>query len=353
MIVGYSGAPSDPRRFAKIFIVGVLLLLQWTATNTSAGPLESTTRKGPVEATVRLEPPNPRIGDPVTLTIRIVAEKGVELLMPGFGQTMERFAVLDYGVAEKIDDQGRTVATQTYQLQPPRSGKQRIPPIMIEFVDRRDGVEPAPEGLDAYELLTGHLAFEVQSVVPDDVDADLHPPVGELPVLGPSQRPMWLWMIALLSVIVTTSVAWRFWLTAGRRSRQRSAYDLAAARLQRLLKRPPLQPDQVDVFFVELSAIVRWYLENRFELRAPELTTEEFLDLMSQSPDLSRDHQPLLREFLRRADLVKFANFVPAAQDIDQSVATARQFLDETQQEAPLVARPPTRALAAKLVSSK
>jgi hypothetical protein len=58
---------------------------------------------------------------------------------------------------------------------------------------------------------------------------------------------------------------------------------------------------------------------------------------MARSPDLSRGHQDLLRDFLRGADLVKFAQFVPSEQDIEQSIAAARRFLEETRQitEAP------------------
>ena len=82
--------------------------------------------------------------------------------------------------------------------------------------------------------------------------------------------------------------------------------------------------------FVDLSGIVRRYLEDRFELRSPELTTEEFLDVVRESPDLGREHQRLLGEFLERADLVKFAHFVPDAGQIEDSIAAARRFLDDT-----------------------
>jgi hypothetical protein len=78
-------------------------------------------------------------------------------------------------------------------------------------------------------------------------------------------------------------------------------------------------------------------LEDRFELRAPELTTEEFLASVGESPDLSRDHQNLLREFLRQADLVKFAGVQPSSQDIQRSVDAARRFLEETRENAPLI----------------
>ena len=301
-------------------------------------PLERTSRKGPVEATVRIEPNEPLIGDAVTLTLRVLAAKGVELLMPQFGQAMERFTIVDFTIDERIDDEGRTVSTQTYTLEPPHSGRQSIPPIMIEFVDRRDGAKPAPEGLDAYEVLTERLSFEVRSVTPDDAAADLHPPLlDELAPLVSARRVLWPWVVLLVVIVVATPFVWRYWIRARRRARRRSAYEVATARLTRLTASPRVEAEPVDAFFVELSAIVRWYLENRFELRAEELTTEEFLDAMSQSPDLSGEHQALLRGFLRRADLVKFARFVPSESDVEQSVAAARRFLDETRLDAPLV----------------
>ena len=85
---------------------------------------------------------------------------------------------------------------------------------------------------------------------------------------------------------------------------------------------------------MELSSIVRQYLEDRFDMRAPELTTEEFLVSVSDSPDLSVAHQRLLREFLHYADLVKFARMVPGEEDIRQAIERARQFLDETRDDS-------------------
>ena len=62
-------------------------------------------------------------------------------------------------------------------------------------------------------------------------------------------------------------------------------------------------------------SIIRRYLEDRFELRAPELTTEEFLTVAGTPVLLSHEHQKLLRDFLRQADLVKFAGVQATKQD--------------------------------------
>jgi hypothetical protein len=93
----------------------------------------------------------------------------------------------------------------------------------------------------------------------------------------------------------------------------------------------------MDLFFVKLSGIVRRYLEARFGLRSPELTTEEFLEAMRDSPDLVRAHQEMLRRFLQRADLVKFAHRIPGATEVEESIAVAQRFLEETR-ESPATA---------------
>ena len=88
--------------------------------------------------------------------------------------------------------------------------------------------------------------------------------------------------------------------------------------------------ETMDAFYVQLSLIVRRYLENRFSLRSPELTTEEFLNEMGRSPDLARSHQQLLRDFLVQADLVKFAGHRPEAEVVAESIAAAERFLEDT-----------------------
>jgi hypothetical protein len=326
---------ATPSRFCITFaaLVAVTLL----PSNVTAA-LKKKSELGPVKVTVELEPEKPLIGDPVILTVRVVAEKDVEVLMPEFGEALDRFSILDFTPRQTIDDQGRILQSQSYRLQPSFSGKHTIPPILIEFVDRRPGERQAPKGEDAYELLTERIEFEVKSVLPDDASAELKPPMGELEPLGPPPPAKWPWVVGFIVILAAASpfvarafVEWR------RRARRRSAYDIARMRLERLLasRRPGF--DGVDAFYVELSGIVRRYLEDRFDMRAPELTTEEFLEAVQQSPELVRSHQTMLREFLRQADLVKFARVQPSDQDIQGSIDSARSFLDETQENAPMI----------------
>ncbi len=301
--------------------------------------IEKTTQRGPVTATIRLQPAKPIIGDSVTLSLEVIAQEGVELLMPEFGQALDRFSIMDFVPRESIDQDGRTVATQRYTLQPPMSGQQIIPPLMIEFVDRRPGNRPAPEGEDAYELLSERLTFEVESLVPKGAAAELKPPLRELGPRAVATKPVWPWLLGLALLLIAASpFIWRAWQNWQIRSRRRSAYDIAHGRLMALMAQPNEHDAQsVSAFFVELSDIVRHYLEDRFQLHAPELTTEEFLDVAAASPDLSEDHKRFLRDFLSIADQVKFARHVPDPKAIDQALQAAENFVEQTKQDAPLL----------------
>ena len=164
----------------------VLPLVLLAASAGAEDRIEGRTQRGPVEAVVRLPPAAPRIGDPLVFEIEVVAEAGVELLMPEFGQSLDRFQIVDFAPSEGIDDAGRTVVLQRYTLNTNRSGVQSVPPVLVEFVDRRPGRDPAPEGEDAYELLTERLELEVASQLKPGAPLLLEAPLGSL---GPREVP--------------------------------------------------------------------------------------------------------------------------------------------------------------------
>ena len=88
--------------------------------------------------------------------------------------------------------------------------------------------------------------------------------------------------------------------------------------------------DHADSWFVELSAIVRSYLERRYDIRAPELTSEEFLQVAARSQELTAAHRTQLSQFLERCDRVKFAGYRPESSESIDTLAAARAFIEDT-----------------------
>lgn len=318
-------------------LAALALALVLPPTALAAESIEKTAERGPVIVILRIEPAEPIIGDVVTLELEVRAEPDVELLMPEFGEALGRFEIVDFAPREEIADTGATIAWQRYRLQPARSGRQTIPPLRIEFVDRREGHQLAPEGEDAYELLTDRVVLEVGSVLPAEARLELRAAHGPLGPRRDALGPWWAWAFGAAALLAAASpLLLRAVRSALAQRRQASAYEIARSELDALLYagRPVRAQKSIDAFYVKLSTIVRTYLESRFELHSPEQTTEEFLNEMGRSPDLVRSHQQLLREFLQCADLVKFAAHLPSEDDVGAQIRAAENFLEETRDQS-------------------
>ncbi|MBO60810.1 MAG: hypothetical protein CMO63_02395 [Verrucomicrobiales bacterium] len=88
---------------------------------------------------------------------------------------------------------------------------------------------------------------------------------------------------------------------------------------------------EAEQFCTEVSLIVRVYLEGRFNLHAPDRTTEEFLFELQSSNRLVNDHKELLREFLGECDMVKFAKAEPPETELRRLHEAASRLVGETQ----------------------
>ena len=64
---------------------------------------------------------------------------------------------------------------------------------------------PAPEGEDAYELLTDRVVLEIASVLPAEARLELEPALGPLsPRRGPL-GPWWAWALGLGAILAAAS----------------------------------------------------------------------------------------------------------------------------------------------------
>jgi hypothetical protein len=294
--------------------------------------ITKTTENGPVKATIKVWPGKPSLGDPIYARLEVDAPAGVSIDAPfqeAGDQRLGRFTIVGFTRDTVRKPDGGQTHIQTYTLEAPASGRQRVPPLRLEMVDARTADR---EKAKAQELLTEEVPLEVAPVKTESVDAklrdargDLDPDVGGMP---------WIAIVGIVSgiaVVFSGSIlAYRALAARRKIAAQRSAYEIAVGKLVALEAGGAPASEQADAWFVELSAIVRQYLEQRFEIRAPELTTEEFLLVATNRPELTLEHRALLTSFLERCDRVKFAGYRP---DADESLATlkaARAFVEDT-----------------------
>ena len=145
----------------------------------------------------------------------------------------------------------------------------------------------------------------------------------------------WIWwlLVAVAVLVVAGVVAWFI-----RRHLAKCSAELAPPppppphvvaweRLQRALD----LIHEAEWFCIEVSCIIRVYLEERFSLHAPDRTTEEFLIELQSSRRLAGEHKQLLANFLSECDMVKFARAEPPEQELRSLHAAASRLVGETQ----------------------
>ena len=315
-----------------------------------ADAITKITENGPVKATVRVWPSKPTLDGQVTVQLEVDAEPGVSVDLPFQEAGVGRFRVEHYERETRREANGHAVQVQTYTLVAPSSGRHRVPPFRIEMLDARavpsgaTGSANAAAGSanaatgsattaagDRSELLTEEISLLVEPVQVSKSSAELRPAAGELAVnVGGWSR----WYYALIGLGV-------IWLALGlvllgrlrarkKIERKRTAYDTAVARLVALESGGAPDGAAADPWFVELSGIVRRYLEDRYDIAAPERTTEEFLTEAAKAAELTADHRALLSAFLDRCDRVKFAGYQPDSAESLATLKAARGFVEDS-----------------------
>jgi hypothetical protein len=205
------------------------------------------------------------------------------------------------------------------------SGKFAIPAFIFEF---RDINEQAGK---TYELTTEPVDIEVISLLGEQRGklsiADIEDVV-DMPT-----KTVWWWILPAVAVVGGAGGLWLYFRRKKTKAAVRifkSPHEIAYARLQSLIQRDLVKAGKVKEFYEAISDILRHYIEDRFELRAPERTTEEFLFEIRNTGVLSESDRKALTEFLTHCDLVKFAKHSPTNEQIQHTFDLAKNFIEQT-----------------------
>jgi hypothetical protein len=144
---------------------------------------------------------------------------------------------------------------------------------------------------------------------------------------------IWLWVIWIAVILLLGALAW--W--AGRYWRKKAATIAAVppipphVRARRALEAALALISDPKAFSVAVSDATRSYLEERFNFRAPERTTEEFLFELKGTNLLTTDQKLSLGDFLANCDLIKFAKYEPTEMELRGLHAAALKLVNETE----------------------
>jgi hypothetical protein len=141
----------------------------------------------------------------------------------------------------------------------------------------------------------------------------------------------WLWWgLATLIAWAVVRVAWKWW----QRRKSRIAFVPpvpAHIRAKQKLQEAFAFIAQPKPFVIAVSDTARTYLEERFQFRAPERTTEEFLRELGGTDLLTDEQKESLGRFLASCDLVKFAKYEPREPELRELHGAAVKLIEETE----------------------
>ncbi len=263
-----------------------------------------------------------QIGDPIELVVTAWFPTNGTLALPEIGR--EKDVVLlkrDWQDVPRTD--GLTQTETRYSITSFRLGQHVVSTNSISCT----------VGDETFATNFPAIVLTVESALGPDASSEIADikPVQKLP----GRVPPWLWITvgsALVAFLVgwITSKLWKHRETILPKAPPIPPHTIAFRALAALKQKGLLEKDECEPFYTELSLILRTYLEGRFHLNAPEETTEEIVAEMSRSPELGGMQRNILQDFMRQADMVKFAKGHPDRATMESAFETTRQFVEET-----------------------
>ncbi len=280
--------------------------------------------RGPLRIVSEVRPAAPRLSDEPVFSLSFEFEEGVTVNKPPFGKALGDFEILEFREPPPKFDGARQIEKQIYRLEPTTAGELTIAPIQVTFRDGRPKVGDHQQ----HALQTEPIVVSVSTMLSGEAPSlsDLHPAVSPVALPEPISYT-WLWLL-LIPCLLLTAFVW--WFRRGSRASVEPIYsprEIAEAAL-RELDRSGISETDTKRFYVELTGIVRRYLEQTTGVRAPELTTDEFLRDIGDNHAFRDKQREGLQQFLRSADLVKFAGHQPTTDDIQGAIRRARRFIE-------------------------
>lgn len=270
---------------------------------------------GPLDVIISATPNTVSLHRDVLLTILVSAPEGVKPLLPSLEGRLTGFTATGVYDDAPATRGKRSIYKRHARLTPEISSEYRLGAMAIGWLDGGE---------------TSWAA--TQPVVFKEASGDARGKV------APRLEPVWIYppfktvavyILMALGVVGLAVLAWKLIQRANRAVQlaRMSPKERALKELSRLLAKDLVGRNRVKEFYIELTLIVRRYIERAHSIRAPEQTTEEFLEAAGKSGRFSEEALGKLREFLQAADLVKFAAYRPEGGAVEEATRTAREYI--------------------------
>ena len=211
-------------------------------------------------------------------------------------------------------------------IAPFEEGNYALPdiPVLLADGDKRD------------TLVFKGLEMEVKTMPVDTATFEIHDIKGQIqyPVTFKELMP-WIGGGLLAAALIALAV----WLIvrAGRRKAEAlkpkdPAYIVALRELDKYRSEKYWAPEKQKAFYSGITDALKFYMDERFDVDAPEMTTGELFDALKTDPDITPEMYGSLKDLFERADFVKFAKYIASEQENASALPLAVRFVTSTYQ---------------------
>lgn len=281
---------------------------------------------GQAEVSSQVDRSTITIGDLITYTVEIKYDPGLEILKPSPGGNLGQFQIHDFSVSDEEMQDKRMVQTFTYIISTYDTGEWEIPPTGIGYMDSSG---------NTHILKTQPITITVESIL----DPNAPPEIKDVkpPELLP-RKYIWIYILAGsilgLAILIWGLLYWKRKRAKGlglfeAETPKVPPYELAMQRLNTLNLSNLENKEAIKLYYIELSDILREYLEGRFLFSALEMTTDETLQELKEI-EFSDENWNYAEEVLNLSDLVKFSKFFPSSEHHQECWERVYQIVEDT-----------------------
>ena len=262
----------------------------------------------------------------VFLTMELRTPHDKTAVMPDLRDRVVGFSLVeDFSEEPRKETDGSTVQVTNWRLVPePCAEVYKIKPFAVKGSPK---IWKAQSDEGAYSFIGGPIYFEnpaAREPVTGGMETD---PKKDLPPL--SWRLVgWVALAVLVVLAVLAALVWLARYIARRVKEHRmSPIERAWVELDRLLKKGLPGRGRYKDFYVELTMVVRRYVQRQHGVKAPHLTTEEFFDATRNAPTFPKSTLDELIDFLRKSDMVKFAGVEATPETAESATDSAKKYI--------------------------
>jgi len=309
-----------------------------------------TASDGPVTLQMSLRPVDVQVSKRARLEIRATADEKTPVQLAEYEKSEElqahrfEFRIYPAGQPQVQEKDGKREWIQRYNVDFYLPGDYEFPPAKITYTpngetsDARKSAESQDskpkEDASPREVKTESIKVTVRAGGAKELTPE---ELAKVQMPGPVElKKPFDWRIPVAAIVSLTIAVWimRMWqrhrIAAAERVIIVPPYDWAKQEFARLLGEGFLEKRLFKDFYYRVSGIVRGYIERRFALAAPEMTTEEFLTETADDPRFAGESQWEFRRFLDACDMVKYAKYAPQDAEAQAVLRTAMEFVERT-----------------------